>query len=119
MTDKRRALGVRGEKIAADHLRREGYRIIARNYRCRPAEIDLIATVGDILVICEVKTRAGQSMGHPLEAITPAKCERLRRAGELFWLAETDRSRMIRFDVIGISVEATASPSIDHIVDAF
>ena len=58
MSDPRRALGALGERLAAEHLERAGYRIVERNYRTRYGELDIVASGERCLVFCEVKTSA-------------------------------------------------------------
>ena len=74
----RAALGRFGEAVAADHLVASGLTVLARNWRCREGEVDIIALDGDVLVMCEVKTRRGVGFGTPIDAVTPAKAARLR-----------------------------------------
>jgi putative endonuclease len=76
--------------------------VLARNWRSRTGEIDLVARCGRLVVVCEVKSRAGTGFGTPAEAVTPAKQRRLRRlAAE--WLAATGtRGVDVRFDVASI-----------------
>src|SRR2546423_11797095 len=111
--DRRRATGSVGERMAADHMAGRGYSIVARNYRTRFGELDLIAADERSIVFCEVKTRlTGGRAGPPgpLDAIGPAKRRRLRRMAAQ-WLAEADGERprrsLPRFDAIG----ATPTPS--------
>src|SRR5579863_7525549 len=81
---KRIALGVRGEQIAARHLRRRGLMILARNYRAAGAEVDLVVLDRTTLVFVEVKTRAGSGFGAPQDAVDAAKQKRIRRAAESY-----------------------------------
>ena len=104
MTAARLRLGAEGEERAAAWYRAEGYVIVARNWRCREGEIDLICALGSTLVICEVKTRSSLAYGHPAEAVTPTKQKRLRTLARL-WLAAADppvRANSIRFDVAAV-----------------
>ena len=104
MTAARQALGARGEDQAAAWYRAQGYEIIARNWRCKEGEIDLICAKDRCLVICEVKTRSSTAFGHPAEAVTPAKQQRLRVLATR-WLADgepTFRPAQIRFDVAAV-----------------
>lgn len=99
MADARRALGVRGEEAAARWYVERGYRLIARNWRCREGEIDLIVGSDRSVVFCEVKTRSGDRFGGAAAAVTPAKQARLRRLA-LRWLSEQgERVSAMRFDV--------------------
>lgn len=105
-TDPRRALGRAGEQLAAEHLERRGYAILARNHLTRWGELDLIAFDGRTLVFCEVKTRRSATRT-PLEAITPDKARRVRRMAAA-WLAEAPgrpSAPELRFDAIAVSFD--------------
>src|SRR5258708_33058107 len=78
------ALGRRGERISARHLRRQGYLILERNFRGAGAKIDLIAMYGDTLVFVEVKTRRTAETRMPQEAVKYYKQLQLRRAGQVY-----------------------------------
>jgi putative endonuclease len=102
MTPRRQALGARGEAMAADWYEANGYQIVARNWRCREGEIDLIARRGSTLVFCEVKTRTSDAYGIPAESVTRTKQLRIRRLASA-WLDEApSRGSDIRFDVVAI-----------------
>ncbi len=122
-TDARHSLGQRGEQLAAEHLERLGFAILERNYRTRWGELDLVAFDGSALVFCEVKTRrAPFRQGTPLEAVTGLKRAQLRKmAGR--WLVERSarpRADELRFDAIGVSVDADGRlGSIEHVERAF
>ena len=116
MTRASRRLGERGEDRVAAWYRRAGYEIVDRNWRCRDGELDLIVARDRILVVCEVKTRSSLAYGHPAEAVTAAKQQRIRRLARR-WLAEADLARRperIRFDVAAVLPER-----IDVIEGAF
>ena len=98
-------LGAWGEAQTADYLRRNGYKILAANYRTRFGEIDLIAQKDGILVFVEVKTRKFGVNVRPSEQVTPKKLERIRLAG-LSYLAETDCCLPVRFDVAEVFAPA-------------
>ena len=98
-------LGAWGEAQTADYLRRNGYKILAANYRTRFGEIDLIAQKDGILVFVEVKTRKFGVNVRPSEQVTPKKLERIRLAG-LSYLAETDCRLPVRFDVAEVFAPA-------------
>jgi putative endonuclease len=102
VTDPRRALGAAGEARAAAWYGSRGYRVLARNWRCRDGELDLVVTRGRVVVFVEVKTRRTDRFGVPAEAVTPAKQQRIRVLASRY-LAETElRPRAIRFDVVSI-----------------
>jgi putative endonuclease len=108
----RRALGARGEALAARWYEARGYTVVDRNWRCREGEIDLVLVQGRQLVFCEVKTRSSDAYGTPAEAVTRTKQLRLRRLGAR-WLDEHDvRPAGIRFDVacvVGTTVDVIQS----------
>ncbi len=104
MTAARQRLGAAGEERAAAWYRGAGYEILARNWRCREGEIDLICAHGRCLVVCEVKTRSSLDFGHPAEAVTVAKQRRVRGLAAR-WLAEVGAPfapAEIRFDVAAV-----------------
>jgi putative endonuclease len=95
--------GVSGEEEAARYLKRKGYRILSRNYRCRLGEIDLVVLRRGTLVFCEVKARNDKAFGEPFEAVSEYKQERLRRLAEIYLLEnKQERASNYRFDVISI-----------------
>ena len=117
--DPRHTLGRRGEELAAEHLERLGYRIVARNYRTRFGELDLVATDEHVLVFCEVKTRRA---GDPWQSLGEAKRRQVRSMGRA-WLSEArDRPRTseLRFDAIGIVIDRRgALVRLEHLEGAF
>jgi len=80
----RRRLGERGERLAAAWYESRGYTVVARNWRCREGEIDLVVARPGELVFCEVKARSSDRFGTPAEAVTPAKQRRLRALAARF-----------------------------------
>jgi putative endonuclease len=100
--------GRRGEDLAAAWYSRQGFDLVARNWRCPTGEVDLIVRRDGLLVVCEVKARRTDAFGPPAAAVGRVKQQRLRRlAAE--WLAATGvRGVEVRFDVVavtGIEVE--------------
>jgi putative endonuclease len=127
MPDPRRALGALGERLAADHLRHAGYRIVERNFRTRFGELDIVAAGDRCLVFCEVKTRVRGRPGGPgpFDSIGHDKRRRLR-AMAAQWLAERrpasdePAAAELRFDAIGVSISPSGRLlSLDHLEDAF
>lgn len=115
----KQALGAYGEKLAANYLCETGMDIVARNWRCRYGELDLIVQDPSVTVFVEVKTRSGLGFGTPAEAVTFSKQQRIRRLA-LLWLAEQDGPwRRIRFDVVSVLVARGRGPVIDHLTAAF
>jgi putative endonuclease len=112
-------LGERGEALAADWYEAEGYEVLARNWRCRAGELDLVLGCGRVVVFCEVTTRSSTRFGAPIEAITPAKSQRIRRLAAQ-WMAESElRGRELRFDVASVKVERGQVPVVEIIERAF
>lgn len=102
MTYARRALGTSGEDMAAAWYQANGYQVVARNWRCRQGELDLVVRRGRTVVFCEVKTRSSTAFGAPVEAVTRAKQLRLRALAAR-WLDESPGATgEIRFDVASV-----------------
>jgi putative endonuclease len=114
-----RWFGNRGERLAARFLRRQGYRILARQYRTPLGEIDLIAQDGDCVVFVEVKTRRSDQAGHPVEAVTPAKQTQLARLALVFLKQRRLLACRARFDVVAILWSRRRHPQLEHYRDAF
>lgn len=101
----RKKLGAWGEKVAATKLEADGYRIIDRNWRCQQGEIDLVAQAGDgLLAFVEVKTRRGNSMGTPEEALTPHKSRKLIQLAQIY-LGEHDLDVDWRIDLMAVELD--------------
>lgn len=119
--DPRHRLGRTGEQLAAAHLERRGFHILARNHRTRFGELDLIAYDGRVLVFAEVKTRRAGS-GSPWDALDATKCRQVRRMARA-WLSETPErpsSAELRFDAIGVVVDGRGRlVRLDHLEAAF
>ena len=102
MTIARRALGIAGEDAAAAWYEAHGYEVVARNWRCREGELDLIVRRNRVIVFCEVKTRANTVFGVPAEAVNHLKRQRLRVLAAK-WLDDAPiRAREIRLDVVSV-----------------
>ncbi|MCZ4498173.1 MAG: hypothetical protein JWQ74_726 [Marmoricola sp.] len=109
------ALGAYGERIAARHLTELGMTVLDRNWRCDAGEIDLVLRDGDLLVVCEVKTRRSTVCGHPLEAVDRIKVERLRRLAALWASAHEVRAVGIRLDMVGVVEPRRGPREITHV----
>jgi putative endonuclease len=103
LTQARRTLGASGEQLAADWYAGNGYEVVARNWRCRDGELDLIVRRGRAFVFCEVKTRSSVAFGAPVEAVTREKQMRVRHLAAR-WLDDQAgvRATEIRFDVASV-----------------
>jgi len=118
-SDPRHQLGIKGEKLAARALRKQGYKVLYRNYRApKGGEVDIVCRDGDTLVFIEVKTRTSDAFGSPAEAVTGAK-QALITKGALSWLRLLDSPDIhFRFDVVEVTL-AAGKPEISVIKDAF
>jgi putative endonuclease len=94
----RAALGVRAEELCAELLRKAGLRVLARNWRCRHGEIDLVAEEGGTLVFAEVRYRRDERFGGAAESVTSAKQRRLVAAARLYLMRRPESD--CRFDVL-------------------
>ncbi|MGK5627101.1 YraN family protein [Streptomyces sp. URMC 123] len=117
----RGALGRYGEDLAVRRLAESGLVVLERNWRCRDGEIDIVATEGDALVVCEVKTRRAGPYEHPMEALTRAKAARLRRLAAR-WLSERWLGRHgspprggVRIDLVGVVLPPRGAPLVEHV----
>jgi putative endonuclease len=115
----RQALGARGEDLAVAELQRQGMEVLARNWRCRLGEIDVVAAEmvdgRTTVVFCEVKTRSGLGFGHPLEAITWAKRRKLRALAAEWLAAHEVHAATIRIDAIGVLLVRGEAPRLTHV----
>src|ERR1043166_8582938 len=112
--------GALGEKLARKFLRKNGYKILYRNFHGRSGgEIDIVARDDDTLVFVEVKTRGGETFGRPVAAVDQAKRRRIARGG-LAWLRMLDNPEILfRFDVVEIVIAGDANPQVELIKNAF
>jgi len=111
----RQALGAYGEEVAARHLTRAGMVLLDRNWRCPEGEIDLVLRDGEVLVVCEVKTRTSYLCGTPHEAITEAKLDRLRRLGQAWMRAHEVSSADTRVDLVAVLRPPRGAAVVDHV----
>ncbi|RYU78923.1 YraN family protein [Hymenobacter persicinus] len=110
-------LGQAGEAAAA-HLQAQGFTIVERNYRFRRAEVDLIARLGDaLLVFVEVKARSSARFGHPEEFVTERKRALFRLAAEQYQ-EEVNWAGDIRFDILALQ-QVAGGFRLEHFEDAF
>lgn len=111
-------LGKYGEEKAVEYLEKQGYEIIARNFRSARGEIDIIARDEDFIIFIEVKLRRSQKYGPPQSAVDYRKQEKIKKVTEYFLLKQGLRNERIRFDVISIEIEA-GKVKLKHFKNAF
>jgi putative endonuclease len=112
---RRNALGRYGERVAARHLVQEGMVVLDRNWRCEAGEIDLVLRDGDVLVVCEVKTRVSDVCGSPHEAITLDKLERLQRLAMLWVETHEVRPPDTRIDLVAVHRPRRGPALVEHV----
>lgn len=112
--------GSLGEKLAADYLKKQHYKILEKNYKCKLGEIDLIARTGDTIVFAEVKTRSAAPFLSGQYAVDKRKQFHIMRTAA-YYLDEKKSSLQPRFDVIEVEVDRAAGRlvSVNHIKAAF
>jgi putative endonuclease len=116
----RRWFGSRSERAAARHLRRLGYRVLARNVTLPGGELDLIALDSGVIVFAEVRSTSGTDINRPIESVDSAKQARVARAAGLWLQSKRLLGRPARFDVIAVGWPAGARrPEIRHFIAAF
>ncbi|MBO4779993.1 MAG: YraN family protein [Selenomonadaceae bacterium] len=116
---RQKTLGQLGEDCAAKFLEAHGYKIVARNFRIRSAEIDIIARADDVLVFAEVKARSNVRHGLPAEAVNIRKQKKIIEAASVFLQDENFADCACRFDVIEIFLRGKLVEEIHHIENAF
>jgi len=115
MVDTRKKLGNRGEKIAAKVLRKQGYRIIEKNYHSRLGEIDIVAKEDESIVFVEVKTRCSTDFGLPEEALSYDKRRRLSKLALGYLAHRRIKDTNCRFDVVSILMDNKKVSKVKHI----
>jgi putative endonuclease len=115
----RPSLGKHGEDVACRELGRRGYAILARRFRTRFGEIDIIARDGRTLVFIEVKTRSSAAFGTPAEAVTARKQAKIGLMASEYLLRRGATDLPCRFDVVGVAVEEGKAPVVELIRGAF
>lgn len=110
-------IGAKGESLAVDLLRKNGYTILDENWRSGRNELDIVARIGETMVFVEVKTRSTSFFGDPSEAVSSAKQKRIIQAANDY-LDKNEIELEARFDVISI-VTSAKEQILDHMEDAF
>lgn len=119
MPSKRKETGAIGEKLAADFLKKRGYKIIQRNFRCREGEIDIIAQKGEYLVFVEVRTKKNTAFGTPEESVTFSKRTKLVSLANTYLQACDKEPLSWRIDVVAVELTRDNRVSrLEHIENA-
>ena len=118
MVNRHIQLGHEGESVAVGFLKKNGYKILERNYQNKLGEIDIVAKDKGTLVFVEVKTRRSDQFGHPKWAVTPRKQRKISMVA-LYYLKENrQRNRKARFDVVTVQ-ERQKTTVVEIIKNAF
>ena len=112
-----KTLGSEGEDIAADLLKKKGYKIIRRNYKTPLGEADIIVKDNNTIVFVEVKTRTSDTFGRPFEAVNYRKQEKFKKIA-LYYLKHNKIELPVRFDVVSI-LSKDGKAEVNHIIEAF
>lgn len=96
--------GQRGEEIACQALKQQGYRILDKNFTCRHGELDIVAEDNDVLCFVEVKARSSEDYGLPEEAVTHWKKRKLLNTAFIYIEKKKIKDRDMRFDVISVDL---------------
>lgn len=108
--------GIEGEDLATAFLQGKGFDIIARNWRYKKCEIDIIASHSNSLHFVEVKTKRSDFLGNPESKVNSKKVAQMKIAAEAF-LFENPRWKFIQFDIVAITLLPESPPDILHIED--
>ena len=112
-------LGALGEKLAADYLKKNGHKILEKNYKCRYGEVDIIARDGEEIAFIEVKTRPGNPYVRGMYAVDRKKQEHILRCAARY-LADTACTLQPRMDVMELELDAeNRLLRVNHIKSAF
>lgn len=117
--DAEQKTGPQGENIAVSFLKSQGFTILARNYRQRFGELDIVAEDGDVLVFVEVKTRKSNRFGSPFEAVDIRKQMKLSKMAQHYISRNNLEDREARFDVVAVLLAPRAKPEVEYIPNAF
>ncbi len=104
--------------MAADYLKKNGYKILVRNFRFQKAEIDIITEKDNLIIVVEVKARSTDAFMLPQEAVTKTKIKSIVSAAN-HYMEELNKNNEVRFDIISVLPDENKNLMIDHIKDAF
>lgn len=110
--------GILAEDLAVEYLKRNGYKILIRNFRFKHNEIDIIAENDNLIIIVEVKARSTDVFLLPQEAVTKTKIKSIVSAAN-HYLEEFNKDQEARFDIISVLPDDNKNLIVNHIKDAF
>jgi len=115
----RSLIGQLGEMLAAEFLRKRGYTILERNYRSAVGEIDIVAVIDNVLIFAEVRTRATDECGHPLESIGIRKQRKLREVAQHYFRDRSPGYPECRFDALAVILREGEEAHFELVPNAF
>ena len=101
----RKEVGAIGEKLAVEYLKKQGYKIIETNFRCREGEIDIVARQKNCLAFVEVRTKTGHSFGSPAESISASKRHKMRVTAARYIQTHPRLPESWRIDFVGVELD--------------
>ncbi len=110
--------GKLAEDLATEYLKAKNYTILARNFHYQKAEIDIVASFEDLIVVVEVKARGTDIFMEPQEAVTKKKIKSIVVCTD-FFMQERNINKEVRFDIISVLPDKSGKLQISHIEDAF
>ncbi|HAU31412.1 MAG: hypothetical protein XD78_0469 [Desulfotomaculum sp. 46_296] len=120
MSNQKQALGRRGEDEAASYLKKQGYILLQRNYRCLLGEIDIIAKEGRTLVFIEVRARSSDRFGMPQESVNRSKILKIYKVAQYYLKAVQKEEEPVRFDMLALLFDIEDQlVQLEHIKGAF
>jgi putative endonuclease len=119
VTRRRIELGLTGEDLASKYLLQKGYKILARNFKSKLGEIDIIAKDKHTICFVEVRTRSNSEKGFPQESITKSKQRKLFRVALGYLKIKDWMNKPARFDIVSVLQSKQDNPEIDLIKNAF
>ncbi len=108
-------IGKKGEDLAVVYLKKNGYKVLERNYRKQYAEVDIIVTKSNVLIFVEVKTRTSDTFGTPLESITSWKLKPLIKTAQYYSLLHPELPNELRLDAISVGLDTSGKSTIEHV----
>ncbi len=117
--DRRQSLGAEGEQLAQAYLSGLGLKVLAKNFRCRQGELDLVLADRGQIVFVEVRTKSSLSFGSGLESITAKKRTKLRQVAQHYLAANRLLDADVRFDIVAIYKLPSGKAQIEHVKGAF
>ncbi len=112
-------LGARGEDVAVSYLKKNGYKIVERNFRCVLGEIDIVAYDGKTLVFVEVRTRKSRQFGSPISSVSYRKQKKLISLANFYIKKHRLFDKPARFDVVGITLGEKDNCTVELVKNAF